>query len=377
MDFLIISEALPGNEKIENLIEKIKQINNEVNIVIILENKKEELEKNLYSKNVYLILYNKIEIKEIIKLIKNKKEDENEKIKKEINDLKKIIIEQNSKNKQNKKQKIKEVKELNSQKEIICILGSGGVGKSIFTVNLAKSLIYSKKKILIIDFDILNNSLHTILGVKKYSEKISKKIKENNLIKDKIGLKELKIKINKRIDLISGINLLFDSKYKINNIQFNNLFNDVKKFYDVIIIDTSSECFFNYTKDIIKKSNINIFIVEPNLLEIQKSKNILKIYKEEWNIDNNKINILFNKFNKNSIDINILKIIFSEYNIIGKIDINNKYNLIINKNANKIDKNIKKEYLKIIEKYLINRKKQNFIKKIKNKILEVRRSKNE
>ena len=377
VDFLIISEALPGNEKIENLIEKIKQINNEVNIVIILENKKEELEKNLYSKNVYLILYNKIEIKEIIKLIKNKKEDENEKIKKEINDLKKIIIEQNSKNKQNKKQKIKEVKELNSQKEIICILGSGGVGKSIFTVNLAKSLIYSKKKILIIDFDILNNSLHTILGVKKYSEKISKKIKENKLIKDKIGLKELKIKINKRIDLISGINLLFDSKYKINNIQFNNLFNDVKKFYDVIIIDTSSECFFNYTKDIIKKSNINIFIVEPNLLEIQKSKNILKIYKEEWNIDNNKINILFNKFNKNSIDINILKIIFSEYNIIGKIDINNKYNLIINKNANKIDKNIKKEYLKIIEKYLMNRKKQNFIKKIKNKILEVRRSKNE
>lgn len=377
VDFLIISEALPGNEKIENLIEKIKQINNEVNIVIILENKKEELEKNLYSKNVYLILYNKIEIKEIIKLIKNKKEDENEKIKKEINDLKKIIIEQNSKNKQNKKQKIKEVKELNSQKEIICILGSGGVGKSIFTVNLAKSLIYSKKKILIIDFDILNNSLHTILGVKKYSEKISQKIKENNLIKDKIGLKELKIKINKRIDLISGINLLFDSKYKINNIQFNNLFNDVKKFYDVIIIDTSSECFFNYTKDIIKKSNINILIVEPNLLEIQKSKNILKIYKEEWNIDNNKINILFNKFNKNSIDINILKIIFSEYNIIGKIDINNKYNLIINKNANKIDKNIKKEYLKIIEKYLMNRKKQNFIKKIKNKILEVRRSKNE
>ena len=377
VDFLIISEALPGNEKIENLIEKIKQINNEVNIVIILENKKEELEKNLYSKNVYLILYNKIEIKEIIKLIKNKKEDENEKIKKEINDLKKIIIEQNSKNKQNKKQKIKEVKELNSQKEIICILGSGGVGKSIFTVNLAKSLIYSKKKILIIDFDILNNSLHTILGVKKYSKKISKKIKENNLIKDKICLKELKIKINKRIDLISGINLLFDSKYKIDNIQFNNLFNDVKKFYDVIIIDTSSECFFNYTKDIIKKSNINIFIVEPNLLEIQKSKNILKIYKEEWNIDNNKINILFNKFNKNSIDINILKIIFSEYNIIGKIDINNKYNLIINKNANKIDKNIKKEYLKIIEKYLINRKKQNFIKKIKNKILEVRRSKNE
>lgn len=98
-------------------------------------------------------------------------------------------------------------------------------------------------------------------------------------------------------------------------------------------------------------------------MEIQKSKNILKIYKEEWNIDNNKINILFNKFNKNSIDINILKIIFSEYNIIGKIDINNKYNLIINKNANKIDKNIKKEYLKNYRKIFNKQKKTKFYKK--------------
>ena len=358
VDFLIISEALPGNEKIENLIEKIKQINNEVNIVIILENKKEELEKNLYSKNVYLILYNKIEIKEIIKLIKNEKEDENEKIKKEINDLKKIIIEQNSKNKQNKKQKIKEVKELNSQKEIICILGSGGVGKSIFTVNLAKSLIYSKKKILIIDFDILNNSLHTILGVKKYSEKISKKIKENNLIKDKICLKELKIKINKRIDLISGINLLFDSKYKIDNIQFNNLFNDVKKFYDVIIIDTSSECFFDYTKEIIKNSNLNIFILEANLLEIKKAKNLLNIYINNWEIPQENINILFNKYNENSIDISILKKIFSGFNILGKLSFNPQYNLIINKNnINKLNIILKNEYLKINKNLIkINKK---------------------
>ena len=50
-------------------------------------------------------------------------------------------------------------------------------------------------------------------------------------------------------------------------------------------------------------------------------KNVSQGYSNEE--DNNKINILFNKFNKNSIDINILKIIFSEYNIIGKIDINN------------------------------------------------------
>ena len=39
----------------------------------------------------------------------------------------------------------------------------------------------------------------------------------NNLIQNKINIKELIIKINKKVDLISGINLLFDSKYKISN----------------------------------------------------------------------------------------------------------------------------------------------------------------
>ena len=344
IDFLILSEILPGENKIEKLIEYIKKVNPNINIIIILE---------------------------------NKKEDESEKIKKELNELKQIIINQNNKEINNKRNKIirkikskKNNKINNLKKEIICILGSSGAGKSIFTVNLANSLIYSKQKILIIDFDILNNSLHAILGVKKYSEKISKKIKENNLIKEKINLKELIIKINKKIDLISGINLLFDSKYKISNFKINNIIQNLKQYYDVIIIDTSSACFLDYTKEIIKISNINIFILEPNILEIKKSKKLLDIYTNEWEINKNKINILFNKFNKNSIDINLLKYIFGDYNILGKININEKYNLIINNNAKKINKEIKKEYINIIKKILIIKNKKNYIKIIKNKILE-------
>ena len=72
IDFLILSEILPGENKIEKLIEYIKKVNPNINIIIILENKKEELEKYLYSKNIYYILYNKTEITEIINLIKNK-----------------------------------------------------------------------------------------------------------------------------------------------------------------------------------------------------------------------------------------------------------------------------------------------------------------
>ncbi len=61
-----------------------------------------------------------------------------------------------------------------------------------------------------------------------------------------------------------------------------------------------------------------IFISGTNLLEIKKSNNLLKIYTEEWNIEKNKISVIFNKITKNSIDNKILKIIFSDYNIIRK-----------------------------------------------------------
>lgn len=54
----------------------------------------------------------------------------------------------------------------------------------------------------------------------------------------------------------------------------------------------------------------------------------------------------------------------------GKININEKYNLIINNNAKKINKEIKKEYINIIKKILIIKNKKNYIKIIKNKILE-------
>lgn len=364
INFLILSELLPGNIEIKKLIEKIKLINNEIQIILFLEKKNEELENYLYAKGIYSIFYhNQIELKEIIELIKNNQKNENSEIKKELNELKKILMQKEKMKKVNfifHKQESKNKKELNqeknkntikkNEKEIICISGTSGVGKSIFSINFAKTMENSKNKILIIDFDILNNSLHTILGIQKYSEKIKNKIKKSNLLKE-IKIEELIMKVNKKIDLISGINLLFDSKYQISSIKVKNILNKLKEKYDIIIIDTSSECFFDYTKEIMKLCNLNIFITEANLLEIKKAKKLLNIYINEWNIPQKNFNILFNKYNKNSIDFKILKHIFSEFSILGKLSINSKYNLIINKNMDKkLDKELQEEYYKIQKK---------------------------
>ncbi len=210
----------------------------------------------------------------------------------------------------------------------------------------------TKNKILIIDFDILNNSLHTILGIKKYSEKIKEKIKNNNLLEE-MQIEDLIMKVNNKIDLISGANLLFDEEYQISSTKIKSILSKLEKEYEIIIIDTSSECFFDYTKEIMKNSNLNIFITEANLLEIKKAKNLLNIYINEWNIPQNCFNILFNKYNKNSIDISILKNIFSGFSILGKLSVNSKYDLLINKNNTKaLEKKLQEEYLRINQNLL-------------------------
>ena len=362
IDILIISELLPGNIELKELIEKIKNINSNIEIILFLENKNTELENYLYAKGIYNIFYNnQIEIEEIIKIINNK----NIEINNELKEIKQMLLEKQKNKKNNKKIILNKLINIFNKKQkydlkeekIISVTGTNGVGKSIFTINLANSLSNNKNKILIIDFDILNNSLHTILGIKKYSQKIRNKIKNNNLLKE-IKIEELIIKINSKIDLVSGINLLFDSKYKISSEKVKNILSKLKEKYEIIIIDTSSECFLDYTKEIIKNSNLNIFILEANLLEIKKAKNLLNIYINNWEIPQESINILFNKYNENSIDISILKKIFSGFNILGKLSFNPQYNLIINKNnINKLNIVLKNEYLKVNKNLLkINKK---------------------
>ena len=231
--------------------------------------------------------------------------------------------------------------------QIIPILGTGGVGKSIITIQMANMLQTQNKKILNIDFDILNNSLHTMLGVKKYTKKIQRKIKENDLIRSKITIQDLIIKINSSIDLISGINLLFDSKYKISSEKIYQIIKEIKKYYDYILIDTSSECFFDYTKNILENSTQCIFLLEGNISEIKKAKQLLNIYYIHWKIPKNKIKLLINKYNENAIEENIVKNIFKEYKILGRIRLNEKYNQHINEHFKHMDKQIEKEYQKI------------------------------
>ncbi len=346
IDFIILNSLLSGNIDIKELINKINDISRKIKIIIFLEKTDDELEKYLFENKIYKIFYNnEVGINDLINIINNDQLN-NEELKQEIEKLKELLLKKENnidKNITNKNIQ----KENNLQKKqgkIICILGTSGVGKSIISVNLAKANIYSKNKILIIDFDLINNSINTILGVGKSNIKIEEN-KELKYQKNKI------IKINKKIDL-----LIF-AEQNIHN--FIPLLNELIKIYNYIFIDTNSTELIEINIEIINVSDLILFISDTNLLEINKSIKLLDKYINKFKINKNCFNIIFNKYNSESINIKLLKNIFSEFNILGYLKYNEKYNKLINKNNknNFFNKKIRNEYLKL--NYLINNKLNN------------------
>lgn len=372
IDYIIISEILPGAMTIENLINTIKEKNNNINIIIILDIPNEELEKKLQIvSNVKIYYNNQIKIKEVAKLIIN--QNNSESLKKEIEKLNKIIkqkdiqiktklndeeIEKEMEKQYGEKGKI--IKLINNKKEkeeknakIITITGIGGVGKSIFTINLANILRKNKKKVLIVDLDIFNNSINTLLGIKKIEEVIE----EYERFSTEKYFEYKKIKLNKYLNIIAGKDLIYINQ-RINEKEFVDILEQEKKKYDAIIIDTATELNFNYAKEIMKKSDKIIFLSEPNIIQIKKTKNILNIYLKNWNIQKDKINIIFNKVKEDSIDEEILKEIFKGYKILGIVEYIRHCNVLINNNMKNIFINgkIQKQYIKLQKKIFMNEK---------------------
>ncbi len=112
-----------------------------------------------------------------------------------------------------------------------------------------------------------------------------------------------------------------------------------------------------------------IFITEPNILQIKKSKNILNKYINELYIEKEKLYLLFNKVKNDSISFNILKSVFKNYNTIGKINFINNYNTLINQNMKNIffEDKIKNQYKNIAKRISQNNKiDQYYLEKIIN-----------
>lgn len=356
INFILINENLPGEIKNDELINKIKKINKNIEIIFFI---KKENKKNAIIKEKKIIKDEKIKSK--IKIVDYEKEIKIESFLNFILYGEEILGKEYEENYTNRIDIINEKIEKydKNQNIIISVNGDSGVGKKMTVLRLSWYLNKFNNKVLIIDLNTKSHKTLSAIFDKKEKYKLSKiekkqKIKNNidifkrkklkytnKKIEDKIILKN-KININKNIFLIKYNKLIKIEKIK-----------NIKKYYNIIFIILSENNKNNINKKIIENSNLNLLILEDNILGINKLKKIIENnYKN--NLENTKI--IINKNNKFSIDENIIKNIFNNLEIIGKIKYTDIYNLLINSDfKNSIlleDKMLKKETEKIAKKII-------------------------
>ncbi len=309
IDSIFINEKLPGIISIEELIKKIKIINNKVNLFLFLEkediNKKNKLNK-LGINNIYLI--KKINIKNIINLLNNnfinKKKIENKincfdknKIKYFINKIKT--------NKFNDYKIIKNKENNTKENKIITVEGKRNSGKSTLINLLLIYLLQKNKKILLINLNkkIENNYFYLF---KKYFYRI-----KNNYLKINNNLDKNNIFYNCEIKIKN--NLIFLNNFQ-EIIKENNYYDILKYFYnyyiksfDYILVDIGNRASSKIRKSLLKKSDKELIVINDKSLGVQDIDYLLERIKRNRKFRQKSLHIIMNKYYFNSISISILK----------------------------------------------------------------------
>ena len=331
IDILILNSIFYKNIISKNLM---KLINKET-IIILIKLKEDVYE---YKENVIQI-ENRNEdemINVIINIISNKFEveinkvssinylkEENEKIKNELEMLKKII-EQKKEKKLFEKikdfKKSKEIKEGNIDKKsikkgnIILFTGVPKTGKTVISSVVAENL--SKyNKVLLIDVNFKEKDLITLFNKKKFNEK-----EDENIL----------IKINDNLDLLSDLDIVIkDFRTDISS-KLDILLNQLLYKYDYLIIDFNLEnenFIFEY---ILNKADKIFILIEGDLLNLKESK---KAFEKITNVINKKtIQIIINKNNSRFIEKEVIENILN-VKISMLIDYSNKFIKFINTNG--------------------------------------------
>ena len=319
IDLIIISENLPGEITIENLIENINKINEKIKIIYILEKENIELEKKLNKNYIYNIYYNnKITLNELIKNIKEKELKNEKELQEEIEILKNMLKENNIKMKKekNNKKKLKEnnseenreknkkikniikinkiinyykIKNLNKSKEkrnnnensihnniieaqMITLVGAKETGKTSLALKISSTLEKKNNKVLLVDMDFDKKDLSKIL---------EKKLENNKTKNKKILIKNKKL--NNLNKIINKNNKKIKKYNKIKNIKYKNKINKIKN------KKCKNKKYKNKNKiNIIKNKNIKN-IIKNNFKRINKNIYLLKIKnKDKKYIENKK-----------------------------------------------------------------------------------------
>ncbi|MGN1012550.1 MAG: hypothetical protein ACI4ON_01810 [Clostridia bacterium] len=237
----IIREDIKGNIDFKNLIIMLKDLNINVQIIVLVKELTKELKEMLFSKEVFSVIEGKkFKFEELQELIENPKT---------------IIY---------KEKKINLVKS-----NIIFITGGRAVGKTVLAIALGRLIAKDKRKrVLVLDLDFVYPTMDTYLKVNKnyaLADMISDLLSDN--LKNIQNYESTDLKLNNLKYILSNKSIGIPSS----NIIIKTV-ECLKRYYDYIVVDTSS-LMLNKIYGIVNKKNYNIiYVLEPGKRAIKDFK---------------------------------------------------------------------------------------------------------
>lgn len=291
-----------GEITFKELICAILAINEKIEIIAFVEEKTAELQSFLYSNGVYKIFQNnEVDFDTLVKSICGDVEQVpkiSESFNNELEKINKILRDKYSLDKIG----------FEEMGKVISFTGAYNSGKTTMAALYAKEYARLGKKVLTIDFDVYNDSLHHLFAVEKYNSR------ESTLTMD---FKKQIRKISKNEDILCVMDLLFSNENKVDFVNLEEMIKDFKCKYDVILIDTTSDYKYKYLTRIFNISDEIIFVVVPTRLDLRKGLSLFEILKVDFKIPSDKITMILNKETGWTIKAEIISSMYDNFNISG------------------------------------------------------------
>lgn len=360
-DILIVSDMIEGEYDNFLFIKKIRESDKNIKIILISDNEDNNYRNYLFKNGIYEVLTDgKFSIHDVINAI-DREQKNIEELSREVITLKKEL--------DKKEQIITEVKLIPKiqRQEIITVSGTEGSGKSTFITQLSILLAkQSNAKILVMDLNTASAGLYQYLGVKNTPdspEYILPKDKSSSLnyMIDSIDKRTfdsqvferyiIKSKKFQNLDILTGNSSLYICKNVLDREYYIRILEKAKQLYDFILIDTSSNIFLDSTQFAVNVATKIFFITEANYISFTKTEKILKEIYKVWEVKNAKIRVIINKFDKGSLEREIMEELLKGYMIAGYIKYSSRYNECLNNFKIYILENEADEYSNLLKEF--------------------------
>lgn len=290
---VITTLNLLGNISNEEYIEKLRTLNSNNKIIVLVDNLTYQNKKMLLANEVFNIIEgNEIDIEVIFKLI-----EKDEKI-----IYKTIYIN----------------KEINKEKRKIVVFGTSGSGKSFISYFIATAIAkYTNEDVVLDTYDTQNPLADVISNLSSNDYNSNNFIKD--ILEDKHKIDNYILKDNKYKNLSYLIKNMEVITPSYENINFKNVINIVSNNYNFTIVDLPNFSLSSSISDMLYLATDIIFVLNPNYISLRQAKKYLEYISNILGIEKTKIKIVINNESDYSLDINQIKSALKEYKYVTKI----------------------------------------------------------